>query len=144
MVMYFSLRGAPSPHLHATMDSIRNPPSSFSVSVRFLCFFFSEDPRKERSPSPRAPQRRRAPPLRGFGVKAIKGGTCMLRAPQSSARHFASLADVYRNLRKIILASGAFHLSGFEIVSTDKKLFYLNFSCSRGRHTILTHLTRTS
>ena len=83
---------------HDGVDS--KSPLLFSLSVRFFFFFFRKHPRKERSPSPRAPQRRRAPPLRGFGVKAMKGGRCMLRAPQSSARHFPPLADVYRSPRK--------------------------------------------
>ena len=86
--------------------------SRFEIPFPLFCFralpflFFRKYPRKERSPSPRAPQRRRAPPLRGFGVKAMKGGRCMLRAPQSSARHFPPPADVYRSPRKLFIASG--------------------------------------
>ena len=63
------------------------PSSLFMFPRAFLFFlFFLKHPRKKKvSPSFPAPRRRRSPPPRGFGKKAIKGGRCVLRAPETFA-----------------------------------------------------------
>ena len=68
-----------------TIELIQNAIACFLFPFAFS-FFCSEDPRKEGSPSFQAPRRRRSPPPRGFGKKAIKGSRCVLRAPESVAR----------------------------------------------------------
>ena len=51
-----------------------------------LYLFFGNIRVKKESPSFQAPRRRRSPPPRGFGKKAIKGSRCVLRAPESVGR----------------------------------------------------------
>ena len=82
------------------------PSPLFSVSVPSPSLFFFRNIRvKKESPSFQAPRRRRSPPPRSFGKKAIKGSRGVLRAPESVHGHFIAL-DLLEHLLEV-------HCSGF-------------------------------